>query len=610
MNLKKKNNIQKLEEKENNFEFIDQISQTLFDEINPDEDIKEKLRENQKIVDGHIFFIYIRISKEWEYDMSLIDQLKTLLTNANKNWHKIIIKWEKKSWSKDWRKEFDDMIKTILKDSQKEKRLRDYWWIYVFKLDRFARNSIDFTRWEKLLNAWYRIISATETIENTPTWRLLFRMLSSFAIYESEKLSNRQTLTEIQNLVRLNLRALWWKLDIFWYRFTNIWNKKLRSEDKILEVVPEQKSIVLRIYSIYEDISDEKSENYIKEDLHKWKYIWEKLATEERNIIIKSKIPDKVAKDENKTQSQKNYNAIRNIIENKQKLKYNWQFERDININDELIINYINNNNKEWSEYELKWDNEVWSTITFKFIFPDLAIIWDKTYENTRKEIRKKESWKIVVWKYSDILKYIHSDWYISSFKAYPSSKIPTALQYRFWRTTDYEKIEISYSEGNITKALLKDKRFLNVKFNDEQLEFFRKESLKYIGKHINLEKDKLKGRKLAYNRIINDLDYEIENVDYSSYDLELKNKNKQLYRKLLKEVELEEDRIEEFINESFEIYMWIYKDIKEIILEKDPEFANAKLKVLISSIYLDEEKNIKHIEYNSFIKKILWMKD
>ncbi|MDD3793876.1 MAG: recombinase family protein [Candidatus Gracilibacteria bacterium] len=610
MNLKKKNNIQKLEEKENNFEFIDQISQTLFDEINPDEDIKEKLRENQKIVDGHIFFIYIRISKEGEYDMSLIDQLKTLLTNANKNGHKIIIKGEKKSGSKDGRKEFDDMIKTILKDSQKEKRLRDYGGIYVFKLDRFARNSIDFTRGEKLLNAGYRIISATETIENTPTGRLLFRMLSSFAIYESEKLSNRQTLTEIQNLVRLNLRALGGKLDIFGYRFTNIGNKKLRSEDKILEVVPEQKSIVLRIYSIYEDISDEKSENYIKEDLHKWKYIWEKLATEERNIIIKSKIPDKVAKDENKTQSQKNYNAIRNIIENKQKLKYNGQFERDININDELIINYINNNNKEGSEYELKGDNEVGSTITFKFIFPDLAIIGDKTYENTRKEIRKKESGKIVVGKYSDILKYIHSDGYISSFKAYPSSKIPTALQYRFGRTTDYEKIEISYSEGNITKALLKDKRFLNVKFNDEQLEFFRKESLKYIGKHINLEKDKLKGRKLAYNRIINDLDYEIENVDYSSYDLELKNKNKQLYRKLLKEVELEEDRIEEFINESFEIYMGIYKDIKEIILEKDPEFANAKLKVLISSIYLDEEKNIKHIEYNSFIKKILGMKD
>jgi hypothetical protein len=52
---------------------------------------------------------------------------------------------------------------------------------------------------------------------------------------------------------------------------------------------------------------------------------------------------------------------------------------------------------------------------------------------------------------------------------------------------------------------------------------------------------------------------------------------------------------------------MWIYKDIKKIILDKDSELVNAKLKILIDAIYLDEEKNIKHIEFNNFIKKILW---
>jgi DNA invertase Pin-like site-specific DNA recombinase len=53
----------------------------------------------------------------------------------------------------------------------------------------------------KLLDAGYEFISATETIENTPTGRLLFRMLSSFAVYESEKLSNRQSIAKIHNLI-------------------------------------------------------------------------------------------------------------------------------------------------------------------------------------------------------------------------------------------------------------------------------------------------------------------------------------------------------------------------------------------------------------------------
>jgi hypothetical protein len=51
---------------------------------------------------------------------------------------------------------------------------------------------------------------------------------------------------------------------------------------------------------------------------------------------------------------------------------------------------------------------------------------------------------------------------------------------------------------------------------------------------------------------------------------------------------------------------MSIYNNINEIFLEKDSEFANAKLRILIESIYLDENRNIKHIELNSFIKEVL----
>jgi hypothetical protein len=62
MNIKK-NNIKK-EIKEKDFEFSSQISELLYSELNIDDDINEKLRLNQKIIEGLTYFIYIRISKE------------------------------------------------------------------------------------------------------------------------------------------------------------------------------------------------------------------------------------------------------------------------------------------------------------------------------------------------------------------------------------------------------------------------------------------------------------------------------------------------------------------------------------------------------------------
>jgi hypothetical protein len=52
---------------------------------------------------------------------------------------------------------------------------------------------------------------------------------------------------------------------------------------------------------------------------------------------------------------------------------------------------------------------------------------------------------------------------------------------------------------------------------------------------------------------------------------------------------------------------MWIYKNVKNIILDDDSEIVNAKLKTLIDCIYLDENKQIKHIEFKKYIKELLW---
>lgn len=604
MNIKK-NNTKKIIEKE--FEFSSQISELLYKQLKIDNDINEKLRENQKIIGGLTYFIYIRISKEWEYDDSLTDQLKTLLSNANKVWHKVIIKWEKKSWSKKWRDDFNDMIEILLQDSKKEVSKRKYWWVYVFKLDRFARNSIDFTRWERLLDAWYRIISATETIENTPTWRLLFRMLSSFAIYESEKLSNRQTLSDIQNTVRVNLRALWWKLDIFWYRFTNKKNTKARSEDKVLEIDPKQKLIIIKVYDIYSEISNENNKAFIKTDTARWKVIWERLTKREQNIIIESKIWDNIEENKDITDIKKNYNVIRNIIENKQKLKYNWTFERDISINDELIINYVNNNNKENSNFELEWNNEVGWTIKFRFVFPHLSILTDKQYNETRKTTLVYNKKPKKIWRYSNILKCESNQWEIFNLEAYAGKN--ETIQYRL-KKRGASDIKCNISQRNIDKLVIKDKKIKNLKFNDEQIEFLRKESIRYIKSYNVKIKKSLNMKLIAYQNTIDDYDYQLTFKDHTSNDLELINKNKQIYRWFLKEIQKEIDEVDDYENEIINIYMSIYKNIKDIFIEKDSEFANAKLRILIDSIYLDENRNIKHIELNSFIKEVLWMKD
>lgn len=389
-----------LDENWETFEFSDIMKFKLYNEIILDEDLKNELRKNQEIIWWLTYFVYIRVSKIWEYDMSLVDQLKIIIWNANRNWHKVIIRWESKSWSKDWRTEFNLMVKTLLDDAKLDKKNCKYGWVYVFKIDRFARNSKDFAIWEELLGFWKKIISITETIENTPIGRLLFRMLSSFAIFESEKLSNRQSLSDIQNLARKNLRGLWWDLDIFWYYFDDNWNKKARSEDKVIRVNKEEKLVIQRIYDIYLDISDETSKNYVETDTTRWQIIWELLKDKEKLIIKKHNLESVDFKDKEKLlkAAKKDLNSIRNIIINDNSLKYNWLFERNINVNDELIVSYIkNNSNKDWLEYEIDWLNEVWASVIFRFKFDDLVIIPDQKYDKTRKipKVYKKRPKKI-----------------------------------------------------------------------------------------------------------------------------------------------------------------------------------------------------------------------
>lgn len=246
------------------------------------------------------YFVYTRISKEWDYDKSLDDQKDILNTLAEKNWHRIDRYFEDiKSWHNWDRIEFDRMIELLFEDSKNDIQNRKYSWIYVFKLDRFSRNYNDFNKWEKLLDLWYRIISATETIENTPTWRLLFRMLSSFAIYESEKLSNRQTFSRVSNIIQSNFKSLGLKL-IFWYKFN--WNN--------LVVDDKQKWIIIKIYDEYLRLSNKniwksKKDRTTKEQ--RYEEIWKFLSDDEKkNIrIYLLKLKEESKKNKNKKSKEK-----------------------------------------------------------------------------------------------------------------------------------------------------------------------------------------------------------------------------------------------------------------------------------------------------------------
>ncbi len=153
------------------------------------------------------FFIYTRVSDN-KYEKSIDNQdeiLRKLAFNDGIDKDNIVLKSETKSWKK-WsnRSEFEEMLDILEKDELKYRwkpEYREYGGIYFFKIDRLARNDWDFQKIFNLLDAWYIFKSATETIENTPTWRLLFRMLSSFAIFESEKLSSRESVANIHNII-------------------------------------------------------------------------------------------------------------------------------------------------------------------------------------------------------------------------------------------------------------------------------------------------------------------------------------------------------------------------------------------------------------------------
>ena len=318
------------------------------------------------------YFLYTRVSND-DYDKSIDNQKDILLKIAKEK--KIlpdVIKpyyEEHQSWSRDKdRPFFDEMLKKLeddMKDAGGNVDKRKYGWILFFKIDRLARNDKDFERLLRLLDGWYEFISATETIENTPTGRLLFRMLASFAVYESEKLSNRQSIAKIHNLILQNFESLWWDMVIFGYEL----------KDGKVQVNNIQAGIISRAYDLF------------IESNWKLKYrdMFEKLDKENKWELIK------YLKIKWKTTPEK---FMRNIIKNETAFKYNWYIEINISVNDELIKNYIDTiTDKQYDKYwfSIDWDCKIGGKVKFVYFIDKLMIIPDAIYEETEVILKQRE---------------------------------------------------------------------------------------------------------------------------------------------------------------------------------------------------------------------------
>lgn len=321
---------------------------------------------------GKKYFLYTRVSND-DYDKSIDNQIDVLLKIAkDKHIESNIIKpyyEEHKGWSIDKNRPlFNDMMKKLeddLKEAGKNVDKRKYGWILFFKIDRLARNDKDFERLLRLLDGWYDFISATETIENTPTGRLLFRMLASFAVYESEKLSNRQSIAKIHNLILQNFESLWWDMIIFGYEL----------KDKRVQINNTQANIISRAYDLF------------IESNWKLKYqdMYEKLDREYRwglSNYLKTKW---------KTTPEK---FMRNIIKNETAFKYNWYIEINISVNDELIKNYIETvTEKQYDKYwfVIEWDCKIGGKVKFVYFLDELMIIPGSIYEEKEYIMKQRE---------------------------------------------------------------------------------------------------------------------------------------------------------------------------------------------------------------------------
>lgn len=323
------------------------------------------------------YFAYLRVSDD-KYEQSIDNQKEIIYQTAEKlgiDKENIEIIEEKLSGSSDTvRPLFDRMLETLFQDYEKNKNnvaKREYGGIFCFKIDRLARNDKDFVRLFKLLDAGYSFYSATETIEDTPTWRLLFRMLCSFAIFESEKLSNRISLAQLHHLLQEKFVNLWGSTAIFWYKIVHNWKSKKEWE---FIVEPSEATVVQEVYDTYLKLTDlnphKKPPTYVT--------VYDNLSERSKYVITQYR------ENRNKDTTTNIDDFIARILKNDHMMGYNGVITREIAINDELIKTYLEVSLPQaQSEFLItEWEGMIGTKMKFVFYMPQFTIINDFLYDN------------------------------------------------------------------------------------------------------------------------------------------------------------------------------------------------------------------------------------
>ena len=372
-------------------------------EAKPKKEVKKSIIKKAKIIsygkkddiNPYEYFIYARYSKKeaeeekeaslWgsEKETSIKSQVEMMKSIALANWIEIreenIIR-ENISWKKDVeRVKFDEMIDKLKEDAKKPNR--KYGGVLFWKIDRLARNFKDFAELDYLMDQWYEFISATEKIENSYTWRLLFRILAWFAIYESEKLSARIGYSFVRNIIAQDFKRLGGNRIIFWYKFTK--------KDNNIVIGKSQAEIVREIYETY---------------AHNIKEFWNKEVFPWINILdlthqdVEKKFSWKILQHiRQKKYSTTPRNFIENTLKNWQQMKYNGYIKAELDIKDEIVWHLFEEVRQKYKEYEnliLEWTWKVGTTIYFTFYFPELTIIDNGTYDFVQKFIKREEDSK------------------------------------------------------------------------------------------------------------------------------------------------------------------------------------------------------------------------
>lgn len=517
----------------------------------------------KKRVKSKKFFAYVRVSND-DYAASNQNQMDIIIETANrKNIEKKNIEFieEQKSWKNESeRKKFNEMIDILKKDYNAYKNKldqREYGGIIFFKIDRLARNDKDFNILFDLLDCWYIFLSATETIENTPTWRLLFRMLCSFAVYESEKLSSRISIARIHNIQKEKFLSLWWTSLIFWYE-----KKEIKQNGEIIDkriVVNEvEKKIIKSIYEIY-SYKYRDTINWEDQTINTYQDIFDALGEDQQQYIKNCKktvsnVPD----------------FVRNILNNDNMLRYNGEIHLKQNINDEHIQKYLNNmlNNTEYvNTFKHNGACEIWWKIELIFFLKDLMIIPPSFQKIVQKKLNTSRAKKEVRDKselnFNGIFEgLIYSKWLWVEYS--------TNVEYKKTKNYYWYKIDIEDVNGNKKGISLSEKKVENIIKTGNIVDLFSKiddnlllQLIEIIESTINVETNIGLRTYVAENNLYKHWQKEYERKADNAQTLSKKEEYLIVSDGYLKKIKTLEKIIEEeksWVKEQIQIYLELFK--------------------------------------------------